>query len=130
MPFSGSFNSHCLSEPVAKPLLTLIDVLLEGSHSIAEEEREDPANTSTRIRVACTVSQLICSNASKQASKARNVYQKKERETAFPLYVGLSLHANDRQEGVIGTLHAQGMSVSHDRVIRCKLHTPHTIMLS
>jgi len=28
MSFSGSFNSTCLSEPVAKPLLTLIDVLL------------------------------------------------------------------------------------------------------
>jgi hypothetical protein len=26
MPFDGSFNSSCLSEPVAKPLLTLLEV--------------------------------------------------------------------------------------------------------
>ena len=35
MPFSGSFNSHCLSESVAEPLLTLIDVLLEVWRFIA-----------------------------------------------------------------------------------------------
>ncbi len=28
MPFSGSFNQMVLREPVAKPLLTLLDVLL------------------------------------------------------------------------------------------------------
>ena len=39
MPFSGSFVSHCLSEPVAEPLLTLIDVLFEVWGFIAEEER-------------------------------------------------------------------------------------------
>ena len=84
MPFSGSFNSHNLSEPVAKPLLTLIDVLLEGSRFIAEEEKEDPASTGARIRVACTVSQPTCSNASKQSSKALTLSQRKERETPFP----------------------------------------------
>ena len=52
----NSFNSHCLSEPVAKPLLTFIDVLLEGWRFIAEEEKEDPASTSARIRVAYTLS--------------------------------------------------------------------------
>ena len=35
MPFSGSFTSHCLSEPLAKPLLTLTDVPLEVWRFIA-----------------------------------------------------------------------------------------------
>jgi len=35
MPFSGSFTSHCLSEPLAKPLLPLIDVPLEVWRFIA-----------------------------------------------------------------------------------------------
>ena len=117
MPFSESFNSYCLSEPVAKPLLTLIDVLLEGLRFIAEQEKEDPASTSARIRVACTVSQLICNNASKQSSKALTHYQPKERQTPFPLYVGLSLHATDQQKEAIVTFHALGMSVSYDRVM-------------
>ena len=34
MPFDGSFHNNCLSEPVAKPLLTLLNILLEGSRSI------------------------------------------------------------------------------------------------
>ena len=36
-PFNGSFSSSCLSEPVAKPLLTFLDILLEGSSSIEEK---------------------------------------------------------------------------------------------
>ena len=50
MPFDGSFNSSCLSEPVAKPLLTLLEVLLQGSKSIQENLEEDQASNSARIR--------------------------------------------------------------------------------
>ena len=46
MPFSGSFTSHCLSESVAKPLLTLIDVLLEVWRFIAWQSEGGPASTS------------------------------------------------------------------------------------
>ena len=92
MPFSGSINSHCLNEPVAKPLLTLIDVLLEGSRFIAEEEKEDPASTSARIRVACTVSQPTCSNASKQSSKGLTLYQRKERLPFLSMWTESSCH--------------------------------------
>ena len=67
--------------------------------------------------MACTVSQLICSNASKQSSKAFTLYQRKERETPFPLYVELSLHVTDRQKGANVTFHALGMSVLYDRVM-------------
>ena len=38
MPFDGSFNSSCLSEPVAKPLLTLLEV----SYSNQKKERDTP----------------------------------------------------------------------------------------
>lgn len=100
-PFKGTFNSSCLSEPVPKPLLTLLDVLLQGSSSIEEKMAEDHESSSARMRVACTISQLICSNAAKQASNALTLYQRKERETPFPLYVGLKLHANDRQKGFV-----------------------------
>ena len=116
-PFNGSFTSSCLSEPVAKPLLTLLDVLLQGSSSIEEKGEEDQANINARTRVACTISQLICSNAAKQSSNASTLYQMKERETPFPLYIGLKLHASDRQKGTINTFHSFGMSVSYDRVM-------------
>ena len=118
MPFDGSFSPYCLSERVAQPLLTLIDILLEGLNSIAEL-KDDQANNISRIRVACTISQMICSNATKHSSQTPTLYQRRERErdTPFPLYVGLKLHVNDRQKGNISTFHTLGMSVSYDQVM-------------
>jgi len=81
--FSGSFDPSCLSEP--KPLMTLQDVLLEGSSSIEDKVAEDQSSISARFRVACTISQLICSNAAKQSSSALTLYQKKERNTISSL---------------------------------------------
>ena len=48
MPFNGSFNSHCLSEPVAEPLLTLIDVLLEVWRFIAWQSEGRPSTSQPR----------------------------------------------------------------------------------
>ena len=118
--FNGSFDPSCLSEPVSKPLLTLLDVLLEGSSSIEDKVAQNQASISARFRVACTISQLICSNAAKQSSSARTLYQMKDRETPFPLYVGLKLHASARQKATINTFHGMGMSVSYDRVMEVR----------
>ena len=74
MPVSGSFSSLCLSEPVAKPLLILLDVMFEGSRCIAQEEKDDPASISAKVRVACAVSELTCSNATKHCSNAQTLY--------------------------------------------------------
>lgn len=42
-PFSGSFNSSSLSEPVPKPLLIILNVLLQGSNSTEDKMAEDHA---------------------------------------------------------------------------------------
>ena len=47
--FNGSFDPSCLTEPVSKPLLTLLDVLLEGSSSIEDKVAEDQASISARF---------------------------------------------------------------------------------
>ena len=49
MPFDGAFSSHCLTEPVAQPLLTLLDVMLEGSNSIAEGLQNDETQKSSKV---------------------------------------------------------------------------------
>ena len=87
---------------------------------IADTYAEDDVNAKARIKVACTISQLICSNASKQDSQALSLYQRKERETPFPLYIALKLHANSRQKAAIATFHALGISVSYGRVINVR----------
>ena len=84
---------------------------------IADTDEEDDVNAKARIKVACTISQLICSNASKQDSQALSLYQRKERETPFPFYIALKLHANSRQKVAIATFHALGISVSYGRVM-------------
>ena len=45
------------------------------------------------------------------------LYQRKERETPSPLYIGLKLHANSRQKDAIAIFHALGVSVSYDRIM-------------
>ena len=84
---------------------------------VADPEDGDQTNTNARIKVACAISQLICSNASKRDTHATSLYQRKERETPFPLYVALKLHANNRQKAAISTFHSLGVSVSYDRVM-------------
>ena len=123
MPFDGSLKSHVLSEPVAQPLLTLIGMLLDGSSSIGDRLEADKARMDSRIRVACMIFQLICSNAKKGRSRKDNilnVYQCRQMETPFPLHVGLKLPVNDRQKGNINIFHALGMSVSYTRVMEVR----------
>ncbi|KAF5299189.1 hypothetical protein FQA39_LY02362 [Lamprigera yunnana] len=92
-------GSGCLSEPVAKPLLTLINVRLQGSSTIAEAiTGDDQANISATMRVACTISQLICNNSTNHSSQAITLYQRKDRQTPFSFYLGLKFHFNDRQK--------------------------------
>ncbi len=119
-PFNGTFNQNALTKPVAQPLLTLLEVMLEGSSSITDKMNEDASSINARTRVACTISQLICSNAAKSSSQATTLYQSRQRVMPFPLYVGLKLHVNDRQRQIIGFFHSAGISVSYDRVMEVR----------
>ena len=114
--FKGSFGDEAATDPVLPPLLTLIDVLLEGPDAISE--RRD--NERARMKVAYLISQLIITNSSRRSSDASLLYQMKERETPFPLYIGLKLHSYDRMKTFIMTLHQYGLSVSYDRVMEVR----------
>ncbi|MES9879344.1 MAG: hypothetical protein ABW185_00490 [Sedimenticola sp.] len=115
VPFMGSFSPQCLSEPVPNTLLTLLRVLLEGTSSI--QNTEDHETISARTRVACTLSQLLISNAAKRTTNAHNLYQSHDRETPMPLYMGLKLHAHDRLKILIREFHQLGLTVSYDRIM-------------
>ena len=117
-PFMGSFSSKCLSESVPNSLLTLLQVLLEGTSSI--QNMEDHETASARIRVACTLSQLLISNAAKQATNAHNLYQMHDKETPVPLYIGLKLHSHDRLKNVIREFHQLGVTLSYDRIMEIR----------
>lgn len=76
-PFMGSFSSQCLSKPVPNLLLTLLRVLLKGTSS--NQNTGDHETISARTRVACTLSQLLISNATKRTTNAQNLYQTHDR---------------------------------------------------
>ena len=72
-----------------------------------------------RIKVACTISQLICSNATIRTSNSQQLYQMRQRETPVTLYNGLKL-AVGRQQEAIQKQHSLGLSVSADRVMEVR----------
>jgi hypothetical protein len=117
-PFNGTFNSDSVLDSVPAPLLTLINVLIEGADSIASDNKD-----TAKLKVAAVISQLICCNTTKKSRKgAKTSYQMRSRETPFPLYMGLKLHVTGRQKSVIMSMHKFGVSVSYDRVFEVRTH--------
>ncbi|KAF5283005.1 hypothetical protein FQA39_LY04876 [Lamprigera yunnana] len=124
----STFHQQTYDPLIIAQLLALVKcnnspqkVVLQGSCTIAETiTDDDQANISARLKVACTISQLIYSNSTNQSSQAITLYQRKNREAPFPLYLGLKLHSNDRKKENIQTLHALGISVSYDRIMEVK----------
>jgi hypothetical protein len=114
--FTGSFCDRPLSNIVPAPLLTLVDVLLEGPDAI---KKNDQSNETSKLKIASLISQLIVSNSSK-SSGALVQRNAKDRETPFPLYVGLKLHITDRMKDTIIIFHHLGLSVSYPRVMEVR----------
>ena len=119
MPFTGTFTTKCLSEPVPNILLTLLQVLLDGSSMNTSDDQE---TSNARNRVAYTISNLVISNSLKRAPKSstKTLYQSRDRETAFPLYVGLKLHAYGRLKSIIKHFHQLGVSVPYARIMQVR----------
>ena len=119
--FTGYFTEKSLWEPVPSPLLTMIQVLLEGATFI---DTKDEETVNARTKVALTLSQLIMSNSVKRGRKqAEDLHQVEKRETPIPLYFGLKLDSNGRQKKLVKKFHRYGICVSYDRVkkVRKKL---------
>ena len=119
MPFTGTFTTKCLSEPVPNILLTLLQVLLDGSSMNTSDDQE---TSNARNRVAYTISNLVIRNSLKRAPKSstKTLYQSRDRETAFPLYVGLKLHAYGCLKSIIKHFHQLGVSVPYDRIMQVR----------
>ena len=57
---------------------------------------------------------------SHHTTKSVNIRHNKDRETRFPLYMGLKLHGDGRQKQQINNANAFGISVSYSRVMEVK----------
>ena len=126
-PFTGAFPPDCLSKPVPAPLLTFMNVLLQGPKGNIERSSHTggvDAGMNQRCKVACGLSQLIIYNMVKTATsseKAVQIRHRRERETPFPLYVGIKLHSDTRLKHLVKTFNQLGLAVSYPRVREVKM---------
>ena len=100
--FNGSFSANCLTAPVNKNMRIFFNTVLQGQSTVfGKKNINDNTNQDARDKIACIISQLLMYNATKgvhHTVKADTVHHSKERETPFPLYYGLKLHALGQQK--------------------------------
>ena len=124
-PFDGCFSANCLTAPVNKNMRIFFNTVLQGQATVnGKKNINDNTNQDARDKIACIVSQLLMYNVTKgvhHTVRTDTVRHSKERETPFPLYYGLKLHALGRQKNQIGIAQEQGICVSYSRVMEVKL---------
>ena len=120
--FNGSFSPDCLTAHVATEVRSFINVVLQGPPIL---EKDDKAvNLDARTEVASVISQVLIYNTcagTHHDTATISIRRVKERETPFPLYHGLKLHAEGRQKKLIENANALGFSVSFNRVMEVKV---------
>ena len=105
------------------------DTVLQGQSTVfGKKNIIDNTNQDARDKIACIISQLLMYNATKgvhHTVKTDTVRHSKERETPFPLYYGLKLHALGRQKNQIGIAQEQRICVSTNS--RMNVFTTHDV---
>ena len=123
-PFTGSFGPDSLTSPVPGQLRSFINILLQGPSILHEQNNDElQGQVHGRARVASSIAQQIIYNTcsvSHHTTTSANIRHNKDRETPFPLYLGLKLHGEGRQKKQISNANAFGMSVSYKRVMEIK----------
>ncbi len=94
-----------------KSLEALVQMILYGSN-IKEQSRRIGKETET-------LTQLLTFNAIKRGRKsAENTRHNPDRETSFPLYIGLFIYNKTRKRELIDKMFEHGLSISYPRVIQ------------
>ena len=109
--FDGTFHDSCTtdSEP---PILLQFVCMIEHGADIQSQLRFGASTTDLAL------AQLLQYNCLAKAKEgAASQRHSKERETPFPLYIGLSVYAKTRKRHLVELLHNNGISILYDRVL-------------
>ena len=102
-------------------LLALVYMILEGPHTKCQSLGESS-------QAALTLAQLLKFNSVKHARKteegSRHVISQ---DTFLPVYIGVMLHVKTRKKELIDRLHALGMPISYDNVLRLSSHVANAV---
>ena len=112
--FDGSFDHQSQIESVPQSLLSLVNMIINGSNI------KDQSSNACMSQSVLTIAQLLVFNCFKRRrdfNKTPGTFHSKDRETPLPLYVGLKVHALTRKRQLIDALFTLGLSDSYDRIM-------------
>ena len=109
---TGSATQSCQKGSVPQALLSFGSMILEGPNAKRQL-------TGKPSQAALTLAQLPIFDSVKHARKSEQCARHiKSQETPLPVYIGVMLHVKTRKRDLIDRLHALGMSISYDHVLR------------
>jgi hypothetical protein len=109
--FCGTFNDQCVENSMPSVLLQFVSMIEHG------------ADIKTQLKVGASktdfaMAQLLQYNCfAKFQEDGKLLRHSKDRETPFPVFLGLSVYSKTRKKHLIDLLHDHGLSISYDRVL-------------
>ena len=109
--FYGTFCEGFIKDAIPSILLQFVG-MVEHSADIKSQLRFGTSKTDQAI---AQLLQYNCYSRYKEGAATHR--HPKDRETPFPVYIGMSVYAKTRKRGLVEMLHKHGMSISYDRVL-------------
>lgn len=108
--FDGTFGEGCIKYAIPPSLLQFISTVEHGA-DIKSQLRFGSSKSDLAI------AQLLQYNCFAKEKEGATVHRhSKDRETPFPVYMGMAVYAKTRKRTLVEMLHDHGMSISYNRV--------------
>ncbi|KAK5852481.1 hypothetical protein PBY51_023946 [Eleginops maclovinus] len=109
--FDGTFHEGCFEDAIPPSLLQFVGMIEHGA-DIKSQLRFGASKSDLAI---AQFLQYNCYTRHKEGASTHR--HSKDRETPFPIYMGMSIYAKTRKRMVVTMLHEHGLSISYDRVL-------------
>ena len=110
--FDGNFHEGCIDDSIPPQLLQFVGMIEHGAN-IKSQLKFGASKTDLAM------AQLLQYNCySRYREGAAPQRHSKDRETPFPVYLGLSVFAKTRKRQLVEMLHDNGICISYDRVLQ------------
>ena len=109
--FNGNFDEQCIDDSIP-PILLQFVCMIEHGADIKSQLRFGASKTDLAM------AQLLQYNCYGRCRKEKATQRhSKDRETPFPVYIGMSIYARTIKRHLVEMLHDNGFSISYDRVL-------------
>jgi len=110
--FDGTFHEGCIEQAIPLTLLQFVAMLKHGA-DIKSQLRFGASKTDLAI------AQLLQYNCYARYKEGAATHRhSKDRETPFPVYMGMSVYTKTRKRKLVEMLNEHGISISYDRVLQ------------